>query len=247
MRFGCFCFPLSCRRRETQSLHENSYLTIFSLNFSPVLTGKVCARKVDESDAGRSRGGESMWGRLMDWNLSLWSEEQEFIEGALPLVQIPVNRDTCILEEGTLHLLFIDSGCPLKRKVSRAVLKWHHAILYYFWTPSHIDTLFNATVLSSQNHWPCPLAVTSFMDDPLGAFKIILLKEQKVTLFFIFGYFMNKFFWIVKDHNVRICSRRFSFTPQTSFLHSLAHLTYNRNDNDEPHCIVLGTREWGIK
>lgn len=71
------------------------------------MTGKVCARKVDENDAVRSRGAESMWGRLMDWNLSLWSEEQEFIEGALPLVQIPVNRDTCILEEGiTVNCLF---------------------------------------------------------------------------------------------------------------------------------------------
>ncbi len=65
------------------------------------MTGKVRARKVEESDSERPRDAESMWGRLMDWNLSLWSEEQEFTEGAMPLVQIPVNRDTCILEEGT--------------------------------------------------------------------------------------------------------------------------------------------------
>lgn len=73
----------------------------------PVLAGKVYARKMDQDDAA-NRKTELFWARLMDWKLSLWSDEQEVDEGGQPLMEIPINRDTCILEEANETILVIN-------------------------------------------------------------------------------------------------------------------------------------------
>jgi hypothetical protein len=49
-----------------------------------------------------------MWGRLVDWKLSLWCDEQEYEEGTSPIIEIPINRETCILEEGTKIIIFYE-------------------------------------------------------------------------------------------------------------------------------------------
>ena len=57
------------------------------------------ARKIEDGIDSKTAKAEAMWGRLLDWKLSLWSDEQQVEEGGQPLVEIQINRDTCILED----------------------------------------------------------------------------------------------------------------------------------------------------
>ena len=67
---------------------------------------------MEDNDGSKVSKSEAMWARLIDWKLSLWSDELQVEEGGLPLVEIPVNRDTCILEDG-------DEGRPRSCSDSR--------------------------------------------------------------------------------------------------------------------------------
>ena len=43
---------------------------------------------------------QTMWARLLDWKLSLWNDKSYKEAARKPNIEIPVNRDTCILEQG---------------------------------------------------------------------------------------------------------------------------------------------------
>ena len=81
----------------------------------PSLFGQVCCRmaakpycceeEVLSGEIGLQKHGgggkiHKMWSRLMDWKLSLWNDVSHKEAARRPAIDIPVNRDTCILEKG---------------------------------------------------------------------------------------------------------------------------------------------------
>ncbi len=75
--------------------------------FVSVLAGKLFARKVNEN--GRS-DPESMWGKLVDWKLSLWSDEQVWFWLSSPISHWPTNNQFIIILMSVLATSGLTSG-----------------------------------------------------------------------------------------------------------------------------------------
>ncbi len=75
--------------------------------FVSVLAGKLFARKVNEN--GRS-DPESMWGKLVDWKLSLWSDEQVWFRHSTTISHWPTNNWFTIILMSVLAAYGLTSG-----------------------------------------------------------------------------------------------------------------------------------------
>ena len=62
---------------------------------------------------------QKMFSRLMDWKLSLWNDISHKEAARRPVIDIPVNRDTSILEKGktsNTEFYHLPSARPLNSK-----------------------------------------------------------------------------------------------------------------------------------
>ena len=85
----------------------------------PSLFGQICCRmaakpycteeEVLSGEIGVKKQGKQvkMWSRLMDWKLSLWNDLSHKESARRPIIDIPVNRDTYILEKGIVKYMIV--------------------------------------------------------------------------------------------------------------------------------------------
>ena len=63
----------------------------------------LCGTLGIKRPAGDNAKVQKMFFRLMDWKLSLWNDVSHKEAARRPVVDIPVNRDTSILEKGLAY------------------------------------------------------------------------------------------------------------------------------------------------
>ena len=95
---------------------QEMYIDDTSSPTCPSFFGQLCCRVAalpycceDEVISGivgiRNNKGriQNRWCRLLDWKLCLWNDKCQQDAARRPIIEIPVNRNTCILEEGLCY------------------------------------------------------------------------------------------------------------------------------------------------